>query len=237
METKQTQQLQQEWFDTVYAQNSQLWHATTIMLELMMKAGMPMSKQRMAKFALDEPETVGVYVLDLADAGITAQDVVTDSHDARRMLDFFPTSSELVKAMSELKVQRDPPWLIIDPVYVWQDGGVRCTRRKHALVHGREIFEDPDQCALANGVTKALPVRVSEEEKANLPSKQGSPHKMMDRLASKLAMPDDNPDGVKIVNGRVRMTVDKMRRVEQEIATKAAEARKLRADREAAAGQ
>lgn len=224
------------WFDQVYSKNKHLWLATNALLEIILKAGMPMSRTRMAKFSLDDPETIGVYVLDLAEAGITAADVARDAHEVRRQLSFFPSSSELVQLFKAKKVAYNPPWLVVEPVYVWVDGNVRMTNRQSALIGGLEMFDHPDDCQKANTGTKALPGRKRPE----LPSKDGQVQvdDMVNQVATKLGMPQRQlEDGVTVnAFGRIRMSKEKMASVEAEIKQKAEWARAQRAQREAAAG-
>lgn len=149
-----------EWFDKLYQKDPNFWLGVNIMLELMMKAGLPMASERLRQFDLQDPETVGLYVMDLADAGITMYDLEQDGHNARRMLRFFPSSAELVTVMLALREKREPRGIISNPVYIYQDGCVRVASMRVAEKLALPYWKDQVDCEVANGLRqpmKALP--------------------------------------------------------------------------------
>lgn len=152
--SQKPEKVQQEWYDGVYARNPQLWAAVDAMLLLMMKAGLPMPSERLRGFDLQDPETVGLYVMDLADAGIELGDVMADGHEVRRSLRWFPSSAELVNAMRALKHKRNPPGVINDPVYVCEDGRVCVTSRRNAINKGLPYWASMLDCEYDNGLRR-----------------------------------------------------------------------------------
>lgn len=191
------------WFDKVYADHRELWLAVTTMLQLFLKAGLPMSKERQRAMDLDDPETVGLYVLDLNSVGITPDDVMDDGHRVRQSLRFFPSSGELAELMRTLKHKRLPPWRIADPVYVYvkdpldkkgERGYLAIAPRKEAEARNEKHWDDEYQAQVALGMRKpmkALPRGMTGEEflqkrLQELTGRMGMPTPRADKTADEL---------------------------------------------------
>lgn len=163
-----SEKVQAQWFDKLYATDPQLWLAVDAMLLLMLKSGLPMPTERAKQFDIEDPETIGVYVHDVRQAGITVADVKLDGHHVRKMLRWFPSSTDLVTALLALKHKREPKGVIYDPVYIAEGKRVFVTSREKALASNLRHFETQLECERANGLTppaaRALPGRnVSEK--------------------------------------------------------------------------
>ena len=83
-----------------------------------------MANERLKTFDLADPETIGVYVLDIKDAGLSLDDILADGHKVRQQLRFFPSSTDLVKALVACRNIRKPPGVISHPVYVADSEGM-----------------------------------------------------------------------------------------------------------------
>lgn len=195
-------QMQAEWFDKVYEKHSNLWLAVDAMLQLMLKSGLPMPNERMKQFALDDPETLGVYVLDIADAGITLDDLMADGHKVRRMLRFFPSSTELVTALLACREKREPSGLILDPVYIFDKGHVFLTRRKTAEKNGWPFWECQIDCEIANGLY--VP-------RSSLPEGKKALAARLDSISAKMTSTDDESEEAMIE--RHRKNVEEYKRM------------------------
>ena len=197
------------WADTVYGQHSDLWTAVNVMLQLFLKSGLPMSSERLKQFSLEDMETLAVYVMDLAEAGVTVNDIATDGHAVRRLLRFFPSSSELVTAMLACRQKREPAGIIRDGVYIFQGNAVRIVSRGTAERRGWRYWEEQVDAEIANGLIKPRP-------RAALPaSREGILARMM-ALPEAKAVPD--PSGpLRDEAGRLVVTPEKRAEIEREL--------------------
>lgn len=204
----QQQANQAEWYDHLYAQHRDLWLALSTLLHLMVKGGMPFAAHRQ-RFDIDDPETVGVYVMDVHDAGFTLADVMADGHAVRRMLRFFPSSAELVQALRACREVREPRGTISQPVYIYDahDGCVRVCSKGVAENRRVQWWATQTEAEVANGLRPPMkPVKPGEGSKA-----LGETLKALD---TRFALPVHERDG-----GHYSMTPDKRAEIEAELAT------------------
>ena len=139
------------WYDRLYKSDRDLWLAVDTMLLLMAKSGLPMSRERVRDFDLEEPEIIGLYVVDIKSAGITVLDIQTDMHEARRRLRFFPSSGALTDLLSQIKERRAPRGVISDPVYVQRGDYLAICSRQSAVAAGAKFWADDRTAAIELG--------------------------------------------------------------------------------------
>lgn len=161
MKTRESEveEMEGAWYDGLYERHEHLWLAANTMLLLMSKSGLPMNKARAATFDIEDPETVAVYVMDLQEAGITADDIMADGHACRRGLKFFPSSGELTELLVALKELRKPSTVVSDPVWVAYRGGIALTSKEDAFRRKEAFWTDEFRALEDLGLyqRKALP--------------------------------------------------------------------------------
>lgn len=218
------------WFDAVYAEDPNYWLAVDMMLMLMLRAGLPLPKQRLADLMMVtqegappimDPEALGIYVVDLKAAGITMDDIAADGHEVRRRLQWFPSSAELTAAMVALKGKRCPSHLIVAPVYIYEEGrGVCVTDKAQAIRAGIPYWATGMDAEIANGLRPPMRELPEGEERRTV-------SELLANVTRSLMMRNRVDEPLESQVKRLKQAnKEKMREVEEELKVLAARRKK-----------